>query len=78
MTGNKFLREYPYQDAYLLRDDAVPQELTLPLILLGGVTNRETMDRAMADGFEFVAMGRPCWPSRICSTGSRPTAMRIR
>ena len=34
------------------------QQLQLPVILLGGVTNRETMDRAMADGFEFVAMGR--------------------
>ena len=59
MTGTKFLREYPYQDAYLLRDAMrFREELTLPLILLGGVTNRETMDRAMADGFEFVAMGR--------------------
>jgi len=59
MTGNKFLREYPYRDAYLLRDAMqFRKELTLPLILLGGVTNRETMDQAMADGFEFVAMGR--------------------
>ena len=29
-----------------------------PLILLGGITNRETMDTAMAAGFDFVAMGR--------------------
>src|SRR5580693_1575753 len=33
-------------------------ELTIPLILLGGITNRETMDLAMAEGFQFVAMGR--------------------
>ena len=33
-------------------------ELTMPLILLGGITNRETMDLAMAEGFDFVAMGR--------------------
>ena len=33
-------------------------ELKLPLILLGGITNRETMDKAMAAGFDFVAMGR--------------------
>jgi 2,4-dienoyl-CoA reductase-like NADH-dependent reductase (Old Yellow Enzyme family) len=32
--------------------------LTLPLILLGGITNRETMNTAMAAGFSFVAMGR--------------------
>ncbi len=59
MTGKKFLREYPYREAYLLRDaQAFRAELTLPLILLGGITNRETMDLAMAEGFDFVAMGR--------------------
>lgn len=59
MSGKKFLREYPYQEAYLMRDaKKFRDELKLPLILLGGVTNRETMDRAMAEGFDFVAMGR--------------------
>lgn len=59
MTGNKFLREYPYHDAYLLDDARLFRaELSLPLILLGGITNRETMDQAMAEGFEFVAMAR--------------------
>jgi len=59
MTGKKFLREYPYRDAYLLRDaQQFRNELTLPLILLGGITNRESMDLAMAEGFDFVAMGR--------------------
>jgi 2,4-dienoyl-CoA reductase-like NADH-dependent reductase (Old Yellow Enzyme family) len=59
MTGKKFLREYPYRDTYLLRDaQQFRKELTLPLILLGGITNRESMDLAMAEGFEFVAMGR--------------------
>ena len=59
MMGTKFLREYPYREAYLLRDARrFRAELTLPLILLGGITNRETMDLAMAEGFEFVAMGR--------------------
>ncbi len=59
MTGTKFLREYPYRDAYLMRDaEQFRSELTLPLILLGGITNRQTMDDAMAAGFDFVAMGR--------------------
>ncbi|MFC7672944.1 NADH:flavin oxidoreductase [Mycolicibacterium sp. GCM10028919] len=59
MTGKKFLREYPYREAFLLRDaKQFRAELTLPLILLGGITNRETMDLAMAEGFDFVAMGR--------------------
>lgn len=59
MTGHRFLREYPYHDAYLLRDARLFRaELSMPLILLGGVTNRETMDLAMAEGFDFVAMAR--------------------
>lgn len=59
MTGHKFLREYPYHDAYLLRDARLFRaELTMPLILLGGITNREAMDLAMAEGFDFVAMAR--------------------
>jgi 2,4-dienoyl-CoA reductase-like NADH-dependent reductase (Old Yellow Enzyme family) len=59
MTGKKFLREYPYREAYLI--DQARQfraELKMPLILLGGITNRETMDLAMAEGFDFIAMGR--------------------
>jgi 2,4-dienoyl-CoA reductase-like NADH-dependent reductase (Old Yellow Enzyme family) len=59
MTGTKFLREYPYRDAFLMRDaERFRRELTMPLILLGGITNRQTMDDAMAAGFDFVAMGR--------------------
>jgi 2,4-dienoyl-CoA reductase-like NADH-dependent reductase (Old Yellow Enzyme family) len=59
MAGKKFLREYPYREAYLI--DQAKQfraELKMPLILLGGITNRETMDLAMAEGFDFIAMGR--------------------
>ncbi|MFM8600281.1 MAG: NADH:flavin oxidoreductase [Mycobacterium sp.] len=59
MTGTKFLREYPYTDAFLMRDAArFRSELSMPLILLGGITDRTTMDAAMAAGFDFVAMGR--------------------
>ncbi|KUH73679.1 NADH:flavin oxidoreductase [Mycolicibacterium novocastrense] len=59
MTGKKFLREYPYREAFLLRHaQKFRAELKMPLILLGGITNRESMDLAMAEGFEFVAMGR--------------------
>ena len=30
----------------------------MPLMLLGGINRRDTMEQAMADGFDFVAMGR--------------------
>lgn len=77
MTGKKFLREYPYREAYLLRHAKLFRaELTMPLILLGGITNRETMDLAMAEGFQFVAMGRallaePDLINRIAADGDR-------
>jgi 2,4-dienoyl-CoA reductase-like NADH-dependent reductase (Old Yellow Enzyme family) len=75
--GTKFLREYPYREAYLLDDAKLFRaELTLPLILLGGITNRETMDLAMAEGFQFVAMARallaePDLINRIAADGTR-------
>jgi 2,4-dienoyl-CoA reductase-like NADH-dependent reductase (Old Yellow Enzyme family) len=59
LTGNRFLRNYPYQEAYLLdRARQFRDALTLPLILLGGITHKQTMDLAMAEGFAFVAMAR--------------------
>ena len=59
MTGTKFLREYPYREAYLMRDaEKFRAELSIPLILLGGITNKNAMDKAMSAGFDFVAMGR--------------------
>ena len=30
----------------------------MPLILLGGITRKQTMELAMAEGFAFVAMAR--------------------
>jgi 2,4-dienoyl-CoA reductase-like NADH-dependent reductase (Old Yellow Enzyme family) len=77
MTGKKFLREYPYREAYLLRDAKLFRaELKMPLILLGGITNRETMDLAMAEGFQFVAMARallaePDLINRIAADGAQ-------
>lgn len=57
--GHRLLKSYPYTDGYLLEDSRqVRAAVDLPMILLGGVTNREVMDTAMAEGFGFVAMGR--------------------
>lgn len=76
LSGTKFLRRYPYRDMFLL-DDATQfrRELSLPLILLGGITDRASMDRAMSAGFEFVALGRallaePDLINRIRADGS--------
>jgi 2,4-dienoyl-CoA reductase-like NADH-dependent reductase (Old Yellow Enzyme family) len=58
--GRGFLKEYPYEEAFLLPLARLFRErLSLPLMLLGGISTRETMDRAMAEGFDLVALGRP-------------------
>jgi 2,4-dienoyl-CoA reductase-like NADH-dependent reductase (Old Yellow Enzyme family) len=59
LFGRRFLPSYPYEEAYLLPyARQFRAALGMPLILLGGINRRDTIERAMADGFEFVAMGR--------------------
>ncbi|MGW4125694.1 NADH:flavin oxidoreductase [Nocardia sp. NPDC004711] len=59
LAGKFFLHNYPYQDLFML--DAARQiraNVSMPLVLLGGITDKAAMDTAMAEGFEFVAMAR--------------------
>ncbi len=59
MFGGHLLKTYPYTDAYLL--DLARQfraELELPLVLLGGINELETIESALSEGFDFVAMAR--------------------
>lgn len=58
-VGRGFLKEYPYEETYFLdRARVFRRELTMPLVLLGGISTPESMQLAMDEGFEFVAMGR--------------------
>ncbi|MBB3039245.1 NADH:flavin oxidoreductase [Hoyosella altamirensis] len=59
LGGRAFLKTYPYHDLYLLEQARqIRSAVTMPLVLLGGITDRASMDTAMAEGFEFVAMAR--------------------
>jgi 2,4-dienoyl-CoA reductase-like NADH-dependent reductase (Old Yellow Enzyme family) len=59
LFGKKFLPTYPFEEAYLLPYARQFRDaLDMPLILLGGINRRDTIEHAMADGFQFVAMGR--------------------
>ena len=79
LGGRAFLRRYEFREAYLLpKARRFLAELHLPLILLGGVTRRETMGDAVAEGFAFVAMARallrePDLPRRLRSTPDIPS-----
>lgn len=58
-VGKKFFRHYPFEEAYMLpMARRFRERLDLPLMLLGGINKRETLDLAMAEGFEYVAMAR--------------------
>jgi 2,4-dienoyl-CoA reductase-like NADH-dependent reductase (Old Yellow Enzyme family) len=59
MSGHTFFKEYPWQPLYFLEQAKQFREaLSMPLILLGGITDRPAIETAMSEGFEFVAMGR--------------------
>ncbi|MGO3326194.1 NADH:flavin oxidoreductase [Gordonia sp. (in: high G+C Gram-positive bacteria)] len=54
-----FLKHYPYRDAYLLPlARELRKSVSMPLILLGGITDRAAVQTALNEGFDFVAMGR--------------------
>jgi 2,4-dienoyl-CoA reductase-like NADH-dependent reductase (Old Yellow Enzyme family) len=58
-VGRSFLKTYPFEEGYF-REKALRfrAELSMPLMLLGGINRLDTMEQAMADGFEYVALGR--------------------
>jgi 2,4-dienoyl-CoA reductase-like NADH-dependent reductase (Old Yellow Enzyme family) len=59
LVGSKFLREYPFEEAFFLPYARQFREaVSLPLVLLGGINRLETAEMAVAEGFSFVAMGR--------------------
>jgi 2,4-dienoyl-CoA reductase-like NADH-dependent reductase (Old Yellow Enzyme family) len=59
LFGGFFLKSYPFEEAFF-RSYArqFRAALSMPLVLLGGINRRDTIEQAMADGFDFVAMGR--------------------
>ncbi|MHB1517935.1 MAG: oxidoreductase [Acidimicrobiales bacterium] len=59
VSGGRFLRDYAFEEAYFLPyARQFLREVPLPLILLGGVNRLATAERAVAEGFTLVAMGR--------------------
>jgi 2,4-dienoyl-CoA reductase-like NADH-dependent reductase (Old Yellow Enzyme family) len=59
IAGRRFLRVYPFEEAFLLPTaKRIRASVSMPLILLGGINRLDTIHLAMREGFEFVAMGR--------------------
>ena len=76
VVGKRFLRSYPYEEAFFLPyARQFLAVLSTPLVLLGGITERATIESALSEGFAFVAMARallrePDLPNRM-RNGSR-------
>jgi 2,4-dienoyl-CoA reductase-like NADH-dependent reductase (Old Yellow Enzyme family) len=59
LVGRRFLPEYPFEEAFFLPyARQFRAALSMPLVLLGGIDRLETVERALAEGFDFVAMAR--------------------
>lgn len=59
LFGKRFLPSYPFEEAYFLPFARQFREaLDMPIVLLGGINRLETVQSALDEGFEFVAMGR--------------------
>jgi 2,4-dienoyl-CoA reductase-like NADH-dependent reductase (Old Yellow Enzyme family) len=59
LAAGRMMPSYPFEEAYFLPYARQFREaLTMPLVLLGGINRLETVERAVAEGFELVAVGR--------------------
>lgn len=59
LLGGRFLREYPFEEAFFLPyARQFLETVATPLVLLGGINRLETAERALSEGFSFVAMAR--------------------
>lgn len=59
ILGPMLVRPVAFEEAFFLPcARQFRAEVELPLMLLGGVTRLDTMNRAVEEGFEFVALGR--------------------
>lgn len=59
VLGPFLIPKVPFTPMYFLEDaKKVRAAVKLPLVLLGGITDKAHLQRAMDEGFDFVAMGR--------------------
>lgn len=57
--GSRIFPEYPFEEAFFLPFARQFRDaLDLPLVLLGGINELATIESALGEGFEFVAMAR--------------------
>ncbi|MFH2010995.1 MAG: NADH:flavin oxidoreductase [bacterium] len=59
LFGRIFVQTYPFEELFFLDESRqVREAVGLPLVLIGGILSRAGLERAMEEGFDFVALGR--------------------
>ncbi|MGO9830236.1 MAG: NADH:flavin oxidoreductase [Myxococcaceae bacterium] len=59
LFGRLFVQAYPFEEGFLFAEARrMRAAVRLPLVLLGGVKSQSSIDRALAEGFQLVGMGR--------------------
>ncbi len=77
LLAPRMLKAWPFEQAFFLPlARRFRQAVDLPLMLLGGLTRLDAMQRAVEEGFEFVAVGRaliadPDLPARMAAGEAR-------
>lgn len=73
VAGRRIFPHYPFEEAFFLPLARQFRDvLDMPLILLGGINRLDTIDNALDEGFELVAMARallrePDLPTRLAT-----------
>jgi 2,4-dienoyl-CoA reductase-like NADH-dependent reductase (Old Yellow Enzyme family) len=60
LIGSRMFKEYPYEELYFLEDaKKIRDKVNCQMIYIGGCTELESVGKLMAEGFDFIQMGRP-------------------
>ncbi len=60
LIGSRMFRYYPYRELYFLEDaKKVRDRVNCQMIYIGGCTDVASLETVMAEGFDFVQLGRP-------------------
>ncbi|MDX1736089.1 MAG: NADH:flavin oxidoreductase [Halioglobus sp.] len=61
LVGPSMFKHYPYEELYFLEDAKKVRDRVknAQMIYIGGCTELDSLERVMAEGFDFVQLGRP-------------------
>jgi 2,4-dienoyl-CoA reductase-like NADH-dependent reductase (Old Yellow Enzyme family) len=60
LLGSKMFRYYPYEELYFLQDaKKIRDRVNCQMVYIGGCTELDSVEKVMAEGFDFIQMGRP-------------------